>query len=119
MFNIFNKEYKILNKDIKLELYSIADEVVEMEHNLVDRVFEGVSTSIISPDVIKNYVNHRANVQLKNVNLKQRYKVDELLLTKTLYFDTMLKGNTVLDFFAAKNTEYSKGIVTFNDETWE
>lgn len=120
LFNIFKKEYDLINADIKLDLYKIAEEVVQIEHNLVDRVFDGVSTDIIDPKSIKNYVNDKANKQLKRVGLRgTHFKVDKELFEKTAFFDIIINGATVHDFFASKETNYSKGLVTFGDEVWK
>jgi 3-oxoacyl-[acyl-carrier-protein] synthase III len=64
-------------EEMQVELYAIAHEVVEMEHSLIDRVFEDSSTDVISKEEIKNYINHKANKQL---NKAGRYnKMAELL----------------------------------------
>lgn len=115
LFNTFKKEYKLINPEIKEELHTIAQEVVDMEHNLVDRVFEGTATSVISPDEVKNYINHKANKQLKKVGLNKLFKVDKELLKSTEFFDIIINGTTVNDFFAFKTTDYSKGLITFDE----
>lgn len=119
LFNTFKKEYKLLTSEMREELYEIAKDVVQMEHNLVDRVFDGVVTSVISADVIKNYVNNKANLQLAKVGLGKKFKVDNELLKQTEFFDVIINGANVQDFFASKSVEYSKGIIVFDDSTWE
>lgn len=115
LFNIFKKEYKLLNSEIKEELHTIAQEVVDMEHSLVDRVFEEASTSVISPEEVKNYINDKANKQLKKVGLNKLFKVNKELLKSTEFFDIIINGATVNDFFSSKETSYSKGLITFDE----
>lgn len=119
LFKTFRKEYKIKSKEIDSTLYGLAEDVVKIEHNLVDRVFEGLTTDIIHPEEIKNYVNYKANQQLKNVNLKPIFECDEKLLKKTEFFDIIINGATVHDFFASKETNYSKGVLVFDGEVWK
>lgn len=119
LFNTFKKEYNLITPELKEELYEIAREVVQIEHNLVDRVFENKITDIINPTHIKNYINDKANKQLKKVGLNKTFKVDKDVLKETEFFDIVINGATVQDFFASKSTEYSKGIINFNDETWK
>lgn len=119
LFNIFKKEYNLINDEIKKELYEIAKEVVETEHNLIERVFENTITDVISKEAVKNYVNDKANKQLKKVGLNKLFKVDKELLLKTEFFDIIVNGASVLDFFNSKETSYSKGIITFDDEVWK
>lgn len=119
LFNIFRKEYGLKSKEIDDTLYGIAEDVVLIEHNLIDRIFEGVSTNIISPEVVKNYVNDKANMQMKMVGLKSKFKVDKEMLEKAEFFDVIIKGSTVQDFFSSKETGYSKGAVVFDERVWK
>lgn len=119
LFNIFKKEYQLMNPELKEELHAIAREVVQVEFNLIDRVFENLKTDIINPEHIKNYIHDKANKQLKKVGLNKIFKVNEEMLKETGFFDIVINGATVQDFFASKSTEYSKGIITFNNTTWE
>lgn len=119
LFNTFKKEYSLITPEIKEELHEVAKEVVEMEHALVDRVFEGVTTEIITPEAIKNYVNDKANKQLKKVGLNKLFKVNKDLLTETEFFDIIINGATVQDFFSSKETNYSKGLITFDSGVWK
>lgn len=119
IFNIFRKEYKLKGKEIDEMLYGLAEDVVKTEHNLIDRVFEGVKTDIIRPEVIKNYVSYKANKQLKKVKMRNHFEYDKEMLKETEFFDVIINGATVHDFFASKNTEYSKGVIRFGDEVWK
>lgn len=119
LFNKFKKEYDLFDEDMKKQLIDVSKELVKMEHALVDRVFEGVTTTVISPDAIKNYVNNKANKQLKKVGLKKTFSVDSELLKTTEFFDIIVNGATVQDFFSSKEISYSKGLVTFNNGVWK
>lgn len=119
LFNTFKKEYQLMTVELKEELYDIAKEVVEVELNLIDRVFENVTTDAINPKHIKNYVYDKANRQLKKIGLNKIFKVDKEMLKETEFFDIVINGASVQDFFSSKETNYSKGIITFDNETWE
>lgn len=118
LFNTFKKEYELINEKIKEELYEIAKEVIEVEKNLIDRVFENATTEVISKEEVLNYVHDKANKQLKKVGLNKTFKVDKELLKKTEFFDIIINGASVLDFFNSKETNYSKGIISFDEEVW-
>lgn len=119
LFNTMKKEYGLINDEMKEELYAIADHTVETEMNLIDRVFEGVTIDFISKEAVKNYVNNRANKQLKKVGLVKRYTVNKELLKDTEFFDIVVFGESTLDFFAAKETGYSRGLILFDKKVWE
>ncbi len=119
LFNTFKKEYGLFDEQTKKDLIEVAKEVVEMEHILVDRVFEGVSTNVISAEAIKNYINNKANKQLKKVGLRKTFSVDSELLKETEFFDIIINGASVQDFFSSKETGYSKGLITFDNGVWK
>lgn len=119
LFNTFKREYELMTPELKEELHEIAREVVQIELNLIDRVFEGLKTKIINPEHIKNYVYDKANMQLKAVGLNKIFKVNKDMLKETEFFNIIINGATVQDFFASKETNYSKGIITFDKTTWE
>lgn len=118
IFNIFKKEYKLWTPEAKERMYGIADDVVKMEHNLIDRVFDGLFTKIMNPDVIKNFINDRANKKMIEVGLKKKYNVDKGMLKETEFFDVIINGTTNNDNFANKNTDYSKGLIVFDERVW-
>lgn len=118
LFNIFKKEYNLFDDELKEELYALSREIVEMEYNLVDRIFENIEVDFINKDDIKNFVNDKANKQLKKVGLNKIFKVDKNRLNNTSFFDIMINGESVIDFFSSKTTEYSKGILVFDEKVW-
>lgn len=115
IFNIMKTEYKLITSEMVEELNGIAQEVVKVEHNLIDRVFEDAVTDVIEKEAVKNFVKDRANKQLQKVGLDPIFEVDKNMLQTTKFFDTIIFGTTVLDFFANKETAYSKGIITFDE----
>ena len=118
LFNIFKKEYDLFTDEMKEELTHVAKEIVDMELSLIDRVFENNSTEVIDVKVVKNYIKSKANKQLKKVGLNKEFKVDPDLLKESDFFNIMVNGESVVDFFANKTTEYSKGVLVFNNKVW-
>ena len=120
LFNTIKKEFpEVWTDEFKEEMYSIASHTVVTEMDLIDRVFEGNETDVITADAIKNYIHYKANKQLKKVGLRKIFKIDKDLLKETEFFDIMVNGESVNDFFSSKETNYSKGIITFDEKVWE
>ena len=118
LFNIMKQEYDLFDDKMKEELSEMAKEIVEMELNLIDRVFENSKTEVIDIKVVKNYIKSKANKQLKKVGLNKLFKVDPELLKESDFFNIMVNGESVVDFFANKTTEYSKGVLVFDNKVW-
>ncbi len=120
LYNLIKKEKpELITEEFKNEIYAIAENTVKIERELLERVFDGIKVDIISKESIINYVNDRANKQLKKIGLNKKFKVDKNLLKETEFFDILVKGATVTDFFANKSTDYSRGVIVFDDSTWE
>ena len=120
VFNLIKKEFpELLDEKLQQEIKDISDLIVKTEMELIDRVFESISTNIIKCEVVKNFVNDRANKQLKAIGFKKRYQVDKELLKESAFFDIMINGESVVDFFANKESNYSKGILVFDEKVWK
>lgn len=119
LFNLIKKENpNLLNEELQEEIKQISDKIVRTEMDLIDRCFEGITTDVITSEAVKNYINDKANKQLKKIGFKKRYKVNKGLLKDTEFFEIMINGESVVDFFSNKTTEYSKGVLVFGEEVW-
>lgn len=120
LFNLIKKEFPdLLQEELQEEIKKVADKIVQIELDLIDRCFEGISVDVISPEDVKNYINDRANKQLKKIGFKKRYKVNKERLKNTEFFDIMINGESVNDFFANRETSYSKGLIVFDESVWK
>jgi ribonucleoside-diphosphate reductase beta chain len=70
----------------------------------------------ISKDELKNFMYDRANRKLVELNLKPKYAVDKPLLDKMEWFYIMISGEQQTDFFANRETGYSKPNEDWNDD---
>lgn len=120
LFNIVRKENsEIWTDELKEEINLICEKVVNTEMELIERVFEGIQTDVITKEAVQNYVKDKANKQLKKIGLNKKYKVDKELLKETDFFDIMVNGESQTDFFANKEVAYSKGAIVFDNKIWE
>ncbi len=120
IFNTIKKESpKLLTPEFKANILKECDKVVTIEKELIDAVFSGINVDIITKEEVINFVYQRANLQLKKIGFESVYQVDTSLLEKTAFFDILIFGESVNDFFANKETSYSRGVITFGDDTWD
>ena len=120
LVNIIRKENPDLwNDEAKSNIYKACTKVVEIEMELIDRVFENTNTDVISKEAVQNFVKHKANQQLKKIGLKKQFKVDKELLKETDFFDIMVNGESVHDFFQSKENSYSRGSIVIDNSVWE
>lgn len=120
LVNILKKEYpELWTDEMKENLVEIAENIVNIEMDFIDRIFENAFTDIIQKEHVKNFVKQRANKQLKAIGLRKHFKVDKEMLKNTDFFDIMINGESVHDFFASKDSNYSKGVIVFDEKVWK
>lgn len=117
LFREFIRENpEIWTDELKKQIYEAARVTVQLEDDFIDKVFELGAIEGLDPKDLKNFIRQRANAKLGDLGLKANWKnIDKESLKRMEWFDIMTGGNTQADFFAAKNGDYSKGIVSFEN----
>lgn len=117
LFNILKQEYpEIWTDELKRDLYDAARLTIKLEDDFLDKMFElGDIEGILKNDV-KALMRFRANMQLKKLGLKSNWNnVDQEAIARLSWFETMVFGENTVDFFAARETAYSKNVLIFDD----
>lgn len=107
---------EIWTDDFKKSIYQAARDTVAMEDNFIDKVFEHGNIEGLTKEDLKHFIRQRANMQLGKLGLKVNWKnVDKEALKRMEWFDAIGAGVRLDDFFAIKPTDYSRGVVNFDD----
>lgn len=113
LFREFVKENKhIWNDELKSQLYSIAEKMVELEDEFIDLAFGINEMQGLTKEEVKQYIRYIADRRLIALGLKGIFKVKKNPLP---WVDGML-GTTHTNFFEQRVTDYAKGALT---GTWE
>jgi len=117
LFRTFISEFpETFTDELKKELYEAARLTVQLEDAFIDKAFELGPIQGIDAKDLKNYIRFRANTKLSDLGLKSNWKnLDKESLDRLSWFDVMVSGSTIQDFFAGRETNYAKGIVDFSD----
>lgn len=117
LFNQFRKEYPaIWTDELKKDIYEAARLTVKLEDDFIDKVFELGEIDGISKSDLKVFMRYRANDRLKAMGLKSNWtNIDKEAIGRMSWFNTLVNGQSMVDFFALKETSYSKNILDFND----
>jgi len=97
---------KLWTDDFKLELYTIAREMVELEDAFIDMCFSKGSIEGITSSEMKQYIRYIADRRLMQLGLKANWEVESNPLP---WIDELLGSVVHTNFFEARSTEYSKG----------
>lgn len=117
LFREFVKEYpEVWDDELKKSIYDAARLTIEIEDNFIDNVFDNKTIDGLDAKDLKAFIRHRANVKLGEVMCKTNWKnIDQEALKRMAWFDTLSQGVSQQDFFAGRETLYSKGSISFEN----
>lgn len=116
LFRTLISEYPdIFTDELKKELYEAARLTIDLEDAFIDKAFELGPIEGMDPKDLKNFIRHRANEKLIEINLKPNWRnIDKESLRRMEWFDVMSAGTTSQDFFAGRVSDYAKGTIDFS-----
>ncbi len=109
----------IWTDELKKEIYEAARTTIELEDAFIEKVFELGDVEGLSVKELKNFIRHRCNTKLEDLGLKKNWKnIDKDLLEKMEWFSILSSGASTQDFFAGRETNYSRGNIDFS-KIWD
>ncbi len=107
LFRTYIEENKeIWNDELKSNIYTIAEKMVELEEKFIDLAFNmGAMKNLESKDV-KNYIRYITDRRLISLGLKGIMKVKKNPLP---WVEEMINAPTHTNFFENRATDYAKG----------
>lgn len=117
LFRTFIEENRHIWKDeLKSELYTIAEKMVELEDKFIDLSFSMGAMENLTAEDIKKYIRYICDRRLISMGLKGVYKVKKNPLP---WIDEMINSPIHGNFFETTITDYSKGALTGSwSEVW-
>lgn len=117
LFRTFVNEYPaIWTDELKKEIYDAARVTVALEDEFIDKAFEAGDIEGLTKADLKVFIRHRANTKLLDLDLKTNWKnLDKEALNRMAWFDTLSAGVNHQDFFAGRVSDYSKGVISFEN----
>jgi len=117
LFRTYVEENRdIWNDDLKQQIYSIAETMVQLEDRFIDLAFSlGPMTDLDAGDV-KHYIRYITDRRLISLGLKGIMKVKKNPLP---WVEEMINAPTHTNFFENRATDYAKGATTGSwNEVW-
>jgi ribonucleoside-diphosphate reductase beta chain len=100
-------------RDAVIEACQIA---VQLEFDFIDKAFEMGDVDGLNVNQLKNFIKARANEKMMELGYKAIYNdIDPNLLKQIEWFGHLTSGKTHQDFFAGRNTSYSKSTGDWSD----
>ena len=102
--------------EFKGVLYQTCRDMVELEDQFIDLVFELGAIEGLTPDEVKEYIRYIADRRLLQLGLKPNYGIKDNPLP---WVDEILNGVEHMNFFEGRSTEYSKNALIDDwEEVW-
>lgn len=120
LFREFVKEYPtVLTKEVINDIVEGARLTVQLEDDFLDKAFELGDLENLTKDDVKTFVRFRANNKLQELGLSINWKnLNKESLNRMAWFQKAAFGSVNQDFFADKETRYSKSAADFS-KIWE
>lgn len=105
---IVSENKSIWDDELKGEIYTIAEEMVKLEDNFIDLVFEMGGIEGLTSEEVKKYIRYICDRRLLQIGLKPINGVKENPLE---WLDWVLNSVSHENFFEQRSTEYTKAAI--------
>jgi ribonucleoside-diphosphate reductase beta chain len=114
LFRTYIEENKeIWNDDLKSDIYTIAERMVELEDKFIDLAFKMGEMPDLTAEDVKQYIRYIADRRLISLGMKGIFKVKKNPLP---WVEEMINAPIHGNFFENRVTDYAKGALS---GTWE
>ena len=117
VFRIFVEENRDIWKDeLKSELYTIAEKMVELEDSFIDACYSMGECAGLEVEDLKRYIRYICDRRLISMGLKGVFKIKKNPLP---WVDEMVSAPQHTNFFENRSTAYAKGALSGSwSEVW-
>lgn len=112
---IVEENPELWTEDLRKSVYDGIHYAIQSEFTYINKIFELGDLETITKEQLKNFMYDRANRKLVELNLKPIYNVNKQLLNEMEWFYILVSGEQQTDFFANRETGYSKPNEDWND----
>ena len=100
---------EIWTDELKEKIYSIAENMVQLEDKFIDLAFEMGPMQNLTADDVKKYIRYIADRRLISLGMKGIFKVKKNPLP---WVEEMINAPTHTNFFENRATDYAKGALS-------
>jgi len=112
---IIEENPELWTEELRKSVYDGIHYAIQSEFTYINKIFELGDLETITKEQLKNFMYDRANRKLVELNLKPIYNVNKQLLNEMEWFYILVSGEQQTDFFANRETGYSKPNEDWND----
>jgi ribonucleoside-diphosphate reductase beta chain len=107
---------ELFDEEFEEKIIQESQEAFNAESKIIDWMVNGIDEEGLSAPLLKELIKSRINESLIQIGFSKAFDIDETLIGDTMWFDEQLLGNSMVDFFHGKPTEYSKKNQAFDED---
>jgi ribonucleoside-diphosphate reductase beta chain len=116
LIKTIQQEYPhLFDEELKQRIVSEASEAFKAESKIIDWMINGIDDKHLSAPLLKEFIKNRINESLESIGYEAIFDIDQTLLENTLWYDELVIGTGMTDFFDQKPVEYSKSDKSYDD----
>lgn len=116
LINTLRDEYPdLFDAELNAKIIEEVDAAFEAESKIIDWMVGDYEHENLSAPILKEFIKKRINDSLKQIGVDYRLPIDRLLAAQTVWFDEVLLGNSMTDFFHGKPVEYGKNNKVYDE----
>lgn len=117
LINTLREEYPdLFDEELISRIQGEVDAAFIAESQIIDWMVGDYNYENLSAPILKEFIKKRINDSLYQIGIDYRLPVDKELADKTIWFDEVLLGNAMTDFFHGKPIEYAKNNKVYDIE---
>lgn len=116
LINTLREEYpELFDADLIGRIKEEVDAAFEAESKIIDWMVGDYTYENLSAPILKEFIKKRINDSLSQIGIDYRLPLNPDLTAKTVWFDEVLLGNAMTDFFHGKPIEYAKSNKVYDE----
>ena len=117
IINTIRDEYpELFDDELESKIAHEAEEAFKAESKIIDWMVNGYAEQGLNTVLLKEFIKNRINESMKQIGFKPIFDIDTELLKDALWVEEELHGNSMVDFFHSRPTEYSKKNQSFSED---
>lgn len=116
LINTLRDEYPdLFDDELTSKIIGEVDAAFEAESKIIDWMVGDYTYENLSAPILKEFIKKRINDSLSQIGITYRLPLNPDLTAKTVWFDEVLLGNAMTDFFHGKPIEYAKSNKVYDE----
>lgn len=115
LINTLREEYpELFDDDLENRIIEEVNAAFVAESGIIDWIIGDYDHENLNAEILKEFIKKRINDSLGQIGVSFRLPTDQPILERTYWFDEVLYGNAMTDFFHGKPIEYSKNTKSYD-----